>query len=65
MSSHAEKMAAEWRAEAQRLRYEHEYFCRVAGQRLDESNEADRQAEAWQAVVDERSRELTDLGGAL
>jgi len=61
-SNKAVRMATAWRDEARRLRAEGEYLCTCAGRRFDEANGADRQADEWQQLVDERERELAELG---
>jgi hypothetical protein len=61
--SEAAQQAAIWREEARNLRQQSEWLCREAGELLDQANDADRQADAWQRLVDERERELADLGG--
>jgi len=63
-ASEAVQQAAIWRGQARNLRQQSEWLCREAGELLDEANEADRQADAWQRLVDDRERELAELGGA-
>jgi hypothetical protein len=62
-ASEAAQQAAIWRERARGLRQQSEWLCREAGELSDSANDADRQADAWQRIVDERERELADLGG--
>jgi hypothetical protein len=62
--SEAVQQAAIWREQARNLRQQSEWLCREAGELLDQANDADRQADAWQRLVDEREHELAELGGA-
>ena len=40
-----------WRKEADRLRQEAEYFCKVAGRRVDEANDADNRADYYESLI--------------
>ncbi len=61
-ASEAEQQVAIWREYARQKRRQAEWLCREAGELLDLANDDDAQADAWQELVDERSRGLHNLG---
>jgi hypothetical protein len=62
VASEAAQQVAAWREQARRKRWQAEWLCREAGELLDSANDDDTQADAWQQLADERSRELAELG---
>jgi hypothetical protein len=58
--SEAARLAEEWAERARQLRITGERLCKWAGERFEEANDADDQAEYWRARVAERERELRD-----